>query len=213
MAQIDEVYNYLKETYKQNEPIFLSDIDIPDIKAVSLRQQIRKLTEDGRLRRFDTGIYYIPKKTMFRFESTLSVNEVIRKKYLTDISGKCGYLSGMMFANQLGITTQVPAVYEIYTNKATTDYRDTTLGNIRIILRRPYVEINDDNAITLQFLDLLKEVSDIAEVDGKELRDRLQGYMKKKGLNFDMLQKYFKYYPDKIYRNMYEVGLLNGVAS
>lgn len=213
MAQVDKVYGYLKENYKQNEPIFLSDLDIPDIKSVSLRQQIRKLTEDGRLRRFDTGIYYLPQKSMFRFESVLSVNDVIRKKYLTDISGKCGYLSGIMFANQLGITTQVPAVYEIYTNKATTDYRDTMLGNMRIILRRPYVKINDDNVSVLQFLDLLKEISDIAELDGIELRDRLLEYMGKKGLNFNVLQKYFKYYPDKIYRNMYEVGLLNGVAS
>ncbi len=213
MAQIDEVYNYLEKNYDPNEPIFLSDLNIPDIKPVSLRQQLKKLTGDGRLRRFDTGIYYIPKKSMFCFGSALSINDVIRKKYLTDNTGQCGYLSGMMFANQLGITTQVPAVYEVYTNKATTDYRDTTLGDMRIILRRPYVEVNDDNASALQFLDLMKEVSEIAELEGKKLTDRLLEYMRKKELSFNTLQQYFQYYPDKIYKNMYEVGLLNGVAT
>ncbi len=213
MALIDEVYNYLQKNYGPNEPIFLFELNIADIKPVSLRQQLKKLTEDGRLRRFDTGIYYIPKKSMFSFGSILSINDVIRKKYLTDKTGQCGYLSGMMFANELGITTQVPAVYEVYTNKATTDYRDTTLKDTRIILRRPCVEINDENANALQFLDLMKEVSDIAELEGKELTDRLLEYMRKKELSFNILQQYFPYYPDKIYKNMYEVGLLNGLAT
>ena len=47
MAQIDEVYSYLQENYSQNEPIFLSELIIPGIKPVSLRQQLKKLTEDG----------------------------------------------------------------------------------------------------------------------------------------------------------------------
>ena len=213
MAQIDEVYSYLLENYGPNEPIFLSELAIPDVKPVSLRQQLKKLTEDGRLKRFDTGIYYLPKESMFRFGSRLSPNEVIRKKYLIDGDNRCGYISGMMFANQLGLTTQVPMAYEVYTNKASTDYRDTMLGNLRVIIRRPYIEVNDDNASALQFLDLIKEVSDISELDGDELTDRLKGYMKANGLGFDTLRKYLPYYPDRIYRNMYEVGLLNGVAT
>ena len=213
MAQIDEVYSYLQENYSQNEPIFLSELIIPGIKPVSLRQQLKKLTEDGRLKRFDTGIYYLSKKSMFRFGSMMSPDEVIRKKYLLEDGSLCGYLSGMMFANQLGLTTQVPMAYEVYTNKATTDYRDTTVGSLRVIIRRPYVEVNDDNASVLQFLDLIKEVSDISELDGIELTERLTRYMKAKGLSFDTLQQYFPYYPDRIYRNMYEVGLLNGVAT
>ncbi len=213
MAQIDEVYSYLLKNYGQNEPVFLSELKIPGVKPVSLRQQLKKLTEDGRLKRFDTGIYYLPKKSMFRFGSMLSPDEVIRKKYLIDSGSRCGYLSGMMFANQLGLTTQVPMAYEVYTNKATTDYRDTTLGSLRVIIRRPYVEVNDGNASALQFLDLIKEVRDISELDGVDLRERLTNYMKANGLGFDTLQQYFPYYPDRIYKNMYEVGLLNGVAT
>ena len=208
MSQIDIVYEYLRERYADNEPIFLSDICIPDMKDVSVRQQLKKLTTDGRLKRFDTGIYYFPKKSMFRSGSMLPVEEVIKKKYLMDGAGRCGYVGGMLFANQIGITTQVPMVYEVYTNKATTDYRETRLANLRVILRKPYVAIDDQNANTLQFLDLLKEVVDISEVDGAELTDRLVDYMKKKKIGFESMRKYLSYYPERIYKNMYEVGLV-----
>ena len=67
MALINEVYEYIENKYKPNEPIFLSGIRYPRHKPVSVRQQMKKLTEEGRLKRFDAGIYYIPKKSMFTF--------------------------------------------------------------------------------------------------------------------------------------------------
>lgn len=212
MALINEVYEYIENKYKPNEPIFLAELDIPDMKPVSVRQQMKKLTEEGRLKRFDAGIYYIPKKSMFRSGSTLSIDEVIRKKYLQDGVNRCGYVGGILFANQLGLTTQVPALYEVYTNKATTEYRETKLANLRVILRKPYCEIDTKNAETLQFLDLIKEVVDISEVNGEELTKRLLGYMKKKNIGFESMKPFLPYYPDRIYKNMYEVGLLNGVS-
>ena len=212
MALINEVYEYIENKYKPNEPIFLAELDIPDMKPVSVRQQMKKLTEEGRLKRFDAGIYYIPKKSIFRSGSTLSIDEVIRKKYLQDGVNRCGYVGGILFANQLGLTTQVPALYEVYTNKATTEYRETRLANLRVILRKPYCEIDTENAETLQFLDLIKEVVDISEVDGEELTKRLLGYMKKKNIGFESMKPFLPYYPDRIYKNMYEVGLLNGVS-
>lgn len=212
MALINEVYEYIENKYKPNEPIFLAELDIPDMKPVSVRQQMKKLTEEGRLKRFGAGIYYIPKKSIFRSGSTLSIDEVIRKKYLQDGVNRCGYVGGILFANQLGLTTQVPALYEVYTNKATTEYRETKLANLRVILRKPYCEIDTENAETLQFLDLIKEVVDISEVDGEELTKRLLGYMKKKNIGFESMKPFLPYYPDRIYKNMYEVGLLNGVS-
>ena len=191
MALFDEVYNYIENNYKANEPIFLSELNISGIKAVSVRQQMKKLTEDGRLKRFDTGIYYIPKKSMFRSGSVLSVDEVIRKKYLVDGVNRCGYLGGILFANQLGLTTQVPGV----------------------ILRKPYCEINERNMAILQFLDLIKEVVDISEVEGEELTNRLFDYMKSKNIEFENMKPFLPYYPERIYKNMYEVGLLNGVSA
>ena len=213
MARADFVYDYLRKEYADNEPIFLSDIRIPGMKDVAIRQQLKKLTTDGRLKRFDTGIYFFPGKSMFRSGSILSFDDVIKKKYLMDGTKQCGYVSGLLFANQLGITSQVPMVYEVCTNKATTEYRETQLANLRLILRKPRVKIDETNAATLQFLDLLKEVVDIAEIDGRELTSRLLDYMKKKKIGFESMKQYLSYYPERIYKNMFEVGLLNGVSA
>ena len=120
-------------------------------------------------------------------------------------------VGGILFANQLGLTTQVPALYEVYTNKATTEYRETKLANLRVIIRKPYCEIDTENVATLQFLDLIKEVVDISEVEGEELTNRLIGYMKKKNIKFENLTPFLPYDPERIYKNMYEVGLLNGI--
>lgn len=79
MALMNDVYGYIENNYQPNEPIFLAELNIPGMKAVSVRRQLKILTESGQLKRFDRGIYYIPKKSMFRSGSTLSVDEVIRR--------------------------------------------------------------------------------------------------------------------------------------
>lgn len=213
MTKTDFVYDYLREKYADNEAILLSEIQIPDMTEVAIRQQIKKLTDSGRLRRYDTGVYYFPRKTMFQSEGTLSVEEVVRRKYIEDKDGAFGYRGGLYLANRLGLTTQVPAVMEVYSNKATTDYRETQVADMRVVVRKPYVKVTSQNVAALQFLDLLKEVVDIVEVDREELKTRLLSYMKAKKLGFDALQEYLPYYPERIYRNMYEVGLLYGISS
>lgn len=213
MTRASKVYEYLISKYSANEPIFISEIEISDMNAASVRQQMKKLVTESLVKRFDTGIYYIPGKSMFRSGSTLSVDEVIKKKYLMNENDRCGYISGIQFANQLGLTTQAAGVYEIYTNKATKDYREILLSNHRVILRKPYVKVNDQNANILQFMDLLKEITDISEIEGKELTNALIGYMKKKEIKFDDMKMFLQYYPERIYKNMYEVGLLNGISA
>ena len=213
MSLKEKIYEYISTRYKENEPILLSQLEIPGIKAPALRQQLKKLLEEGKIKRFDTGVYFIPKKSMFKSGSSISVEDVIQKKYLQSEDGKCGYISGMLLANRIGLTTQVPSIYEVTTNKATTDYREVKIANIRVIIRRPYVAIDNGNINNLQFLDLLKEVTDISEIDGEELNKILIDYMKQKGINFDDLKPFLSFYPDRIYRNMYEVGLLNGISA
>lgn len=213
MTQGEQVYEFLKGNFKENEPILLAEIMIPGMNDVTIRQQLKKLTTKGLIKRFDTGIYYIPRESIFKSGSTLSVDDVIRIKYLNDQNGCCGYLGGLLFANKIGITTQVPMTYEVFTNKATTKYRNTTIGNVRVILKKPYTIITKENVLELQFLDLIKEVDEVSEIDGPRLQNQLISYMKAKGMNFNSLKPYLKYYPDKIYKNMYEAGLLNGISA
>lgn len=211
MALRDDVYSFIKSNYKPDEPIFLSELNIPGIKEGSVRQQMMKLTEEGKIKRYIPGVYFIPTSSKLFSSSTLSIDEVIEKKYMLDGDSRCGYETGIYFANLLGLTTQVPAIYNIYTNKATTDYRETQVSGVRVILRRPHCEITNENATILQFLDLLKEVVRISEVEGNELTNRLIWYMNLQNITVESMKPYLPYYPKSIYQNMFEVGISNGV--
>ena len=83
---------------------------------------------------------------------------LIEYKYLLSDNKRCGYISGLMFFNQLGLSTQLPMVYEVVSNKATKDRRETTLGGSKVVVRRPKVTVNDGNYKILQFLDLLRDI-------------------------------------------------------
>lgn len=73
------LYDYLMENYGENTPIFVSELDIEGLNESTLRVQIKKMADAGMLKRFDTGIYFIPKKTKFRSGSTISAMQVIEK--------------------------------------------------------------------------------------------------------------------------------------
>lgn len=205
---MESLYGYLLENYKENEPIFLADIQIDGMSRTNVRQQIKKLTDTGKIKRFDNGIYYFPRKTMFKSGSQLAPEKVLECKYLRDNGKRCGYISGLMFFNQIGLTTQVPMMYEVVTNKATNEYRETSLAKSRVIVRRPKVFVTESNYKVLQFLDMMKDVDVYSELTGKQLQDRLYQYMDDSNLNMAQMEPYFSYYPDKLYKNLVETRVI-----
>ena len=211
---METLYEYLLDNYKENEPIFLVDIQIDGMTRTNVRQQIKKLADTGKVKRFDNGIYFLPKKTIFKSGSQLAPEKVLECKYLRDKDKRCGYVSGLMFFNQMGLTTQIPMMYEVVSNKATNDYRETSLAKSRVIVRKPKVPVTEKNYKALQFLDLLKDVDVYSEVTGKPLQDRLYRYMDDANLSISEMEPYFSYYPDKLYKNLVETRVIyNGLLA
>lgn len=207
------LYEYLSSNYPPNTPILLSDLKIEGMSDVNLRQQIKKLTDAGQLKRFDSGVYFIPGKSIFRSGARLSCDLVIEKKYLLENGEPCGYISGLLFANQMRLTSQVPMQYEVVTNKATTDRRETMLSKIKVVLRRPKVPVNKDNLNALQLLDLIRDIDVFTEVSDSETKEIIRSYMKKANINFSAIEPYLQFYPDKVYRNLYQTGVLHGISA
>ena len=205
---MSNLYQYLKENFKENEPIILTELQIEGMTGNNIRQQLKKITDAGTVKRFDNCIYYLPRKSVFKSGSMPSVEKVLEYKYLRDKDQLCGYMSGLLFFNQMGLTTQVPMQYEIVSNKATSDYRETTLAKSRIIIRSPKIPVTKDNYTALQFLDMLKDVDIYSEISGKELQERLFKYMRAVNLKISDLEPYFIYYPDKLYRNLIETKVI-----
>jgi hypothetical protein len=207
------LYEYLKENYKENEPIFISELQYKNLNMNAIRQQILNLTNKNLLIRYDTGIYFIPGKSIFKTSKTLNQNKVIEKKYISTNDEIVGYFSGLNFANRIGITTQVPNLYEVVSNKATCDYRELKIGSTKIILRKPRTKITKENYLELQFLDMIKEIDNLSILDKEENKKIVLNYMNIAKISFEKLQKLLEFYPDKIYKNLYQVGVLNGVSA
>lgn len=47
-----------------------------------------------------------------------------------------------------------------------------------------------------------------SEISGLELADKLKKYVNLVGLDFSVVKKYLPFYPDRVYRNIYEGGLM-----
>ncbi len=205
---MNTILNYITKNYKQDEPIFLFDIEIEGMSGDNIRQQIKHLVDKGILKRFDKGIYYIPSKTIINTDSVLSKDRVIEYKYIKNDNNVFGYLSGLKFFNQIGLSTQISMQYDIVSNMATTTYRETNLKNQKVIIRKPKIKIDDNNYKELQFLDLIRDVDIYSELQGDDLKNCLSNYLKKTNLTINKLEPFFKYYPDKLYKNLIETKVI-----
>lgn len=81
---MSKLYQYLKENYEENDPIILAELKIKDMTENNIRQQLKKLTDEGMIKRFDKGIYYLPRKSIFQSGSLPSIEKVLEYKYLRD---------------------------------------------------------------------------------------------------------------------------------
>ena len=198
------VYEYLKENYKLGEPIFTGDITIPRLSEENLRYHLKKLTDDGILCRFEAGIYYFPKTDIFGEKMVLTADTVAIHKYVRRRGRRVGYYSGYTLANRMGLSTQVPLIEEITSNFAPASVRELTIKNRKYILRRPVVEVTDENVAVLQFLDCLKDLEKCAEEEPKVCGRILTGYAREHALTKTIVDKFLANYPQKIYKAIYE---------
>lgn len=202
------VYEYLRKTYQDGEPIFLSDIKIPGISNENLRYYMKQLTDRGKIRRFESGIYYFPKTSILGNLVPLLPDEVVLYKYIQRNKKNFGYYSGNSLVNRLGLSTQVPFVEEITSNQAPALTRGITIKGQKYIIKRPVVEITEDNIFVLQLLDCLLMVDKCAELPPKECGKLLSDYAARFEITKDMVDSLIEYYPQRIYKALYETEVI-----
>ena len=196
--------DYLLKKYGTNKPIITEELSIPEISYDNLRKQLSRYNSQGILEKYSQGVYYIPKETIIG-RSTLSIDDVINRKYITNDNDIYGFYSGLSFYNKLGISTQVPFVYEIVTNKEKSRVREITLKNQKIVLRKPYVKINKNNYLENQFLDFINNAN---SNDLSDNIDVLKKYIKDNNLNKNVILDLITYYPSKTSKKLIESRLL-----
>ena len=205
------LYGYLIENFKPYEPIFTADIDI-DMVGNSLRPKLKELCDSGKLCRYEAGVYYLPGKMKLKGLTPISASAVARSRYVNRRGKVRGYYSGYTFANQIGLSLQVPYVQEIVTNEASAKVREIDIKGQKFIIRKPKAEVTEENVYTLQFLDFLSDIDKYMDGSSENILDKLEKIIKDEKITKELIDTYISLYPTKVYKNLYETGVVYAIT-
>ena len=201
------LYDYIVSNFEKDEPIFL--VELPGKSPESIRQEMKKLTDEGKMERLYNGVYYRSYETILGTKGKVSVDKFIQKRYLEANGAISGYITGIQLANMYGFTTQNPSCYEVCSNEASTKQRKLDIDGRQIIVYKPVVEISPENKGALQFLDLMSTIDKYSEIQGEEFVKKIKNFISLAGVDFKEVKKYIGLFPDRVYRNIYQGGLMN----
>ena len=205
------LYNYIKTHYKQAEPIFLSDLLRTNITEPDLNQQLKELFEKGLLQQYDEEVYFIPKKTTLNSIIGPNADMVARYRFISKGDNVDGFYAGNTFANQIGISTQVPYVIEIVSNNVATD-GEVLIGNRRFYIRKPIVPITKENVYILQMLELLKNLDAYLDCTYEEAREKFAEYISVCEITKSDVEMYIKEYQESTLKYYYKLELDNALT-
>ena len=200
------LYNYIKEHYKEAEPIFLADLLRTNIIELESIQQLKELCEKGSLQQYDEEVYFIPKKSKFNLAVGPNADMVARYRFVSKGDNVDGFYAGNTFANQIGISTQVPYVIEIVSNNVSDD-GEVLIGNRRFVVRKTVVPITKENVYVLQMLELLVKLDTYLDCSYEEAREKFAEYISVCGIAKSDVELFIKEYPKSTLKYYYELEL------
>lgn len=201
------LYDYLINNYDKDEPIFLSELS--GNSKDYIRQEMKQLVDEGKIERLYNGVYYLAYTTILGTKGKVSINKFVEKKYISPKGVVSGYITGIQFANMYGFTTQNPAYIEVCSNEATTRQRKLDVAGRKIIVYKPLAQITEENRSALQFLDLMSTIDRYSELSGEDLQKKLKDFVKQLNIDFEKVKEYISLFPDRVYRNIYQGGLMS----
>lgn len=200
------LYDYILKNYEKDEPIFLSEL--PGDSRDYVRQEMKKLVDNGKMERLFNEVYYLAYTTILGTKGKMSVDKYVEKKFIHSNGSVSGYITGIQLANMYGFTTQTPACIEVCSNEATTKQRKLCIDGRNLIIYKPVTEITKENQVVLQFLDLMTTVDKYSELSGDLLKMKLKEFVNLLQVDFSVVKKYISLFPDRVYRNIYQGGLM-----
>ena len=200
------LYDYILKNYEKDEPIFLSEL--PGDSRDYVRQEMKNLIDDGKLERLFNGVYYLSYTTILGTKGKMSIDKYVDKKFIKSNGRVTGYITGIQLANMYGFTTQTPACIEVCSNEATTKQRKLCIDGRNLIVYKPITEITKENQTALQFLDLMTTIDKYSEISGNLLKMKLKEFVNILNVDFSIVKRYIALFPDRVYRNIYQGGLM-----
>ena len=191
-------------------PFTLDDISLtlPNIKYSTIKVNIKRMLDQGVIKKSKNGIYYLPKQQRVLKETILNTDDVITKKYIKDSDNHMiGYYSGINLARSLGFTTQTASVETIYSNLVADKKRIIKVQNQKFTINAPRYKVRDDNYKLLQVLDIIHIFDKVSEIGREKALVIIKEYLKDIMLTKDELTSIVKSYPLKTQVAFYEIGV------
>ena len=174
-----EIKEYIIKFYneKDKEKVF------NNVKAI-----LNRMNKEGIIETAYKGIYYIPNENVFG-KMLLGNRQIIQYKYIMDKDGNVkGYVTGAKLFNEAHLTTQVPNIIDIATNECK-NFNKYENKNLNVIIRKPKIEINNENYKYLQLFDLIENKDNIGiEVDNPD--EIIYNFIEENELDFEKIIKY-----------------------
>lgn len=186
----ENLYSYILSNFKPGEPFFYDDLQKFSQNKDSLRHQISNLKKTGRIGAHSNGKFFIPKKSLLGLPVVVSTESVAVSKYIKRGDAIIGYFSGYTFANQIGISLQVPMVKEIITNESSAVVRTVQLNKRSFQIRKPKVVVDNSNYKILQLLSLLENYNKYIDHEVENADEIIRNYSKSNNITREDLYKY-----------------------
>lgn len=206
-----DLITYLKNIYGYDTPIFLKDLRIGRKSKTAIKQELYRACKRGDILRKTDGIYFF--RSDKEFGSGITVDRIFESKYIYDSSyafedNLCiqGYYSGLTFLNQIGISTQVPAIIEITTNNTSCNKRTVNINGRTAIIRKSKTDVDFRNWEILQFLDMFHFLN-MEEVKANE--QLLINYINQKSFLRCDLDKYIGLYSFSTVEKLNQGGIID----
>ena len=185
------VLDYI-EQYPEDEPIFIEDIKKYVLEKCENKEDesifkninviLNRFKNEGIIKAEYKGVYYKPVYTIFG-EMGLDINKLRKMKYLEDREGNIkGYIIGAKLFNMIGLTTLVPNVSK---------YHKQYDEKLRTYIKKPKIEITNENYRYLQFIDILENKDNIY-IEAENANEILYEIIEKYKLDFEKIIKYIR---------------------
>lgn len=203
----------LKNKFGVNQPIFTSEIleEMSEYSRPRVFQLLKKAEKDETIIKFDKGVYYIPNETCYG-KSLISVEQVVKKKYIADKEEVFGIYGGLQMQQSFMLTYQVPSAIEVITNNETMWVRETKLKNRSIILRKSRLPITRENADVYTILELFSNMDMRRYFDDTSVQREVVGFVRDKAIKGKDVYALAGAFPAKTTRNIMESGIINEFA-
>lgn len=176
---IEEIKDYIIQFYNENdkEKVF------NNVKAI-----LNRMNKEGIIETAYKGIYYIPVENIFG-KMLLGNRQIIQYKYIMDKKGNIkGYITGAKLFNNIHLTTQVPNIIDIATNECK-NFNKYENKNLNVIIRKPKIEVNNNNYKYLQLFDLIENKDNI-DIEVENPDEIIYNFITENELDFEKIIKY-----------------------